>query len=123
MNLPPVFTILSGDTNVTDIIGVNPTRCYLFAAAPQNTQQPFVTWHVSTSTPENHLDRLPVVDQDRVQVDCWATSPTVCIQLAGAVRDALELHTHMITKLNMGKDPDTNLHRWVLEFTFWTGRN
>ena len=122
MNLPPVFTILSGDTNVTDIIGSSPTRCYLFGAAPQNTPQPFVTWQVAVSTPENHLDRLPVVDQDRVQVDCWATSPTVCIQLAGAVRDALELHTHMITKLNMGKDPDTNLHRWVLEFVFWTGR-
>ena len=122
MNLPPVFTVLSGDTSVTDIIGASPTRCYLFGTAPQNTPQPYVTWQVAVSTPENHLDRLPVVDQDRVQVDCWATSPTVCIQLAGAVRDALELHTHMITKLNMGKDPDTNLHRWVLEFTFWTGR-
>jgi hypothetical protein len=57
-----------------------------------------------------------------VQIDVWAQSPTVCIQLCGLIRDALEPHAHMINRLNMGMDPDTNLHRWVLEFTFWTGR-
>ena len=122
MNLPPVFALLSGESSITDILGTAPTRVYLFGAAPQNTPQPYVTWSLPVSNPENSMSELPRVDRDRVQIDVWAQSPTVCIQLCGLIRDALEPHAHMINRLNMGMDPDTNLHRWVLEFTFWTGR-
>lgn len=122
MNLPPIFSLLAAETTITDLLGESPTRIYLFGTAPQNTSQPYVTWSLPVSTPENHLDRLPVVDRDRVQVDVWATDPGKCIEVAGAIRDVLEQHAHMITRLNMGRDPDTNLHRWVLEFVFWTGR-
>ena len=122
MNLPPVFSLLQASGSVTNIIGASPTRAYLFGTAPQNTPEPYLTWQLPVSVPENHLDRLPVVDNDRVQIDLWAQDPNDCINLAGAVRDALEPHAHMITKLNMGMDADSNLHRWVLEFTFWTPR-
>jgi len=122
VNIPPVFTLLAGESSITDILGIAPTRVYLFGTAPQNTPQPYVTWQLPVSNPENHLSKLPVVDRDRVQIDVWAQDPTVCIQLCGLIRDALEPHAHMINRFNMGHDPQTNLHRWILEFTFWTPR-
>lgn len=122
MNLPNVFQLLAGDSSVTDILGTAPTRVYLFDNAPQDTPEPYVTWQIVVSTPENSHSELPRVDQDRVQVDIWALNQATCIDLAGKVRDAIEPTAHMITKINMGKDPDTKLFRWVLEFTFWTGR-
>lgn len=123
MNIPPVFTALAAASDVTDIIGTNPVRCYLFGEAPQDVAQPFVTWTIVSSVPENCLEGLPVVDNDRVQVDCWARDPLTCINLATAVRDTLEAKTHMINKLNMQRDPDTRYYRWMLEFSFWTGRS
>lgn len=122
MNLPNVFQLLAGDSNVTDILGTAPTRVYLFDNAPQDTPEPYVTWQIVVSTPENSHSELPRVDQDRVQIDIWSLDQATCIDLAGKVRDAIEPTAHMINKINMGKDPDTKLFRWVLEFTFWTGR-
>ena len=122
MNLPNVFQLLAGDSSVTDIIGTSPTRCYLFGDAPQGEVNPFVTWSVVVSTPENHLTKLPVVDADRVQIDAYALDQQTLVTLCGRIRDAIEPHAHMITKINMGKDPDTDLFRWVLEFRFFTSR-
>lgn len=122
MNLPNVFQLLAGDSSVTDILGTAPTRVYLFDNAPQNAPEPYVTWQVVVSVPENSHSELPRVDSDRVQLDIWALDQATCIDLAGKVRDAIEPHAHMITKINMGRDPDTQLFRWALEFRFWTGR-
>ena len=122
MNLPPIFTTLSNDSNVTQYIGTNPTRCYLFGTAPQNTDEPYVVWHLPSSVPENHLDKLPVVDFDRVQLDVFAVNPLDCLNLCEAIRDALEPLGHMVLKLDMGKDEPANLHRWILQFNFWTAR-
>ena len=122
MNLPNVFQILAADTSVTEIIGTSPTRCWIFGNAPQTIISPYVTWQIPVSVPENHLSKLPVVDNDRVQIDVYALDQQTVITLAGRIRDAIEPHAHMITKINMGKDPDTKLFRWVLEFTFWTPR-
>lgn len=122
MNLPPVFTTLKNSSAVTNLIGTNPTRCYLFGTAPQGTQQPYVVWSLPSSVPENHLDRLPVVDFDRVQLDVYATNPLDCLNLCKAIRDALEPLGHMVLKLDMGKEEPSNLHRWILQFNFWTAR-
>ena len=122
MNLPPVFTTLKNDTNVTQYIGTNPTRCYLFGTAPQGAAEPYVVWHLPSSVPENHLDRLPVVDFDRVQLDVYAVDPLDCLNLCAAIRDALEPLGHMVLKLDMGKEEPENLHRWILQFNFWTAR-
>lgn len=122
MNLPPIFTLLKASSAVTQIIGTNPTRCFLFGTAPQNTPEPYVTWHLPSSTPQNQLDRLPVVDFDRVQLDVFAVNPLDCLNLCAAIRDALEPHGHMVLKLDMGKEEPENLHRWILQFNFWTAR-
>jgi hypothetical protein len=122
MNLPPVFTTLKASSAVTDIIGTNPTRCYLFGTAPQNTPEPYVVWSLPSSTPENHLDKLPVVDFDRVQLDVYAVNPLDCLNLCAAIRDALEPLGHMVLKLDMGKEEPENLCRWILQFNFWTAR-
>lgn len=122
INLPPVFPILSAAPAVTNIIGTKPVRCFLFGTAPQGTQQPYVVWSIPSRVPENHLNKLPVVDFDRVQLDVYATDPIKCLELCKAIRDALEPHGHMVLMFDMGKEETENLNRWVMDFNFWTAR-
>lgn len=120
--LPEVFPMLAGDGEVVSMIGSAPVRAYEFGFAPQTVAVPYVTWFLSSGRPDNCLDGVAPVDEDTVQVDCWARSRAEAKQLAQAVREAIEPEQYLTSVSGVSVDPDTKRFRITLTFTFWTPR-
>lgn len=120
--LPPVFQALKSSTAVKDIVGQNPPRIYRHGEAPQEVQQPYITWFVVTTTPENNLSGLPPCDLIPVQVDCWHPTDAGIVLLATAVRDAIEPLAHMTGMPINTRDRETKLYRIALQFDWWINR-
>jgi hypothetical protein len=117
--LPPIYTILSSNTAVAAIAA---DRIYPHGEAPQNVERPYVTWFLVSGLPENELDGLPDVDRCAVQIDCWADDGTGAVQLASAVRDAIEPHAHVTNIALNGKEPETGLYRFAIQTDYWLSR-
>lgn len=88
--LAPVFRTI-GTSAVKAIVG---DRIYGSGNAPQNTERAYITWFTVVGQPYDQISGAPDGDNDAVQIDCW-TGPAddqerVCIDLATAVRDALD---------------------------------
>lgn len=120
--LPPIFALLKAAPAVTAIVGVNPTKVFRHGAAPQGTVAPYVVWSVISDVPENNLSDLPPVDRVTVQVDCYHTTDQGVVDLATAVRNALELHGHMTGMPINQRETDTKLYRIALQFDFFLAR-
>ena len=114
-----VYSDLVGDPTVSALVGT-PPRIYPHGRVPPKTVYPYVVFS-SYGTPENTLSEVPLVDNTRIQVDCYATNqgggqPSISL-VAKAVRDALERVYSMLsfTEHN-GPDPVTGSYRATLEF-------
>lgn len=117
--LPPIYTILSGDSGVAALVG---TRIYPHGEAPEGVARPYVTWFMVTGIPENELDDLPSVDRCPVQIDCWSETSAGVVALAMAVRDAVESHSHMTAAPFNGREPETKLYRIAIQIDYWLSR-
>ena len=127
--LPPVFTLLTASSAVTDIVGTNPSRIFPNGIVPQAETYPAISWIVVSGQPENMLADRTNVDNLRVQLDCWATSFGVVDALYEAVRSALEGAAYLVAmndplglKTNLGYDPVPKLFRMSADWSFWVGR-
>lgn len=123
MMLPPIFAILSTDSNVLSLVGMSPVRIYRHGAAPQATAVPYVTWSVISGTPQNTLSELPKVDACAVQIDCWSEQPGVVEDLAVAIRAALEPFAHMTGFGPNARDFETQRYRLTMQFDYWLDRD
>ena len=123
MMLPPIFAILSADSNVRSLVGTAPVRIYRHGAAPQATLVPYVTWSVISGTPQNTLSELPKVDACTVQIDCWTNDPGTVEDLAVAVRAALEPVAHMTGFGPNSRDFETQRYRLTMQFDYWLDRD
>lgn len=117
--LPPIFDILTGDAQVSGIVG---DRVYPHDAAPQDVARPYVTWFVVAGPPENVLDGPPPVDKFTLQIDCWNQASQGVLDLAAAVRNALEPHCHITNQLQNRRDPETRLYRYGFELDYFLSR-
>ena len=115
--LPPVFGLL----NNSSVNSIADGRIFA-GIAPQGTADPYITWHVITGTPANSVSDTPCADNSRVQIDCWSTDKQTAINLATAVRDSMETDTHMLNNRGLTFDDAAQLHRYQLDFSFWTFR-
>lgn len=104
---PPIFSVCSAVTAVTDLLGAAPCRLYLFGAAPQGVAKPYAVWQLIGGAPDNCLGDLPDLDGFSVQVDVYATSASGARSVAQALRDAIEPHAYITAWLPDRKDPDT----------------
>jgi hypothetical protein len=116
--VPPVQQTLTAASAVTAIVG---SRIYQ-SIAPQDITQPYVVWSVVTSAPGNNLSETPEYDDQRVQIDCWSTNQSQARQLGQAVRDAIEVYTHIVYGPWNDYEPDTKLHRWSMDSEWWQDR-
>lgn len=117
--LPLVYQLLHGDSGVSGIVG---TRIYRHGDAPQDVQLPYITWSVTTATPENVLSGAPRVDAMDVQVNCWGNDDADIEHLGECVRDAIESAHHITDGPTNGRDPETMRYRISFIFTFWNDR-
>lgn len=120
MFLPPVYGTLIASSAVSAIAQ---TRIYPHADAPQGATRPYITWHIVSGVPQNSLSNLPDIDNISVQVDCWDMSATSVVDLAQAVRNAIEPYAHMVAIPFNSRDTETRLYRMTLQFDWWLNRD
>jgi hypothetical protein len=120
--LPPIFALLKASGAVTSIVGTTPARIYRHGIAPQGAVPPYVVWSVISGVPENNLSELPPVDRVTVQVDCYHTADQGVVDLATAVRDALEPYGHLTGMPVDQRETETNLYRIALQFDIFQPR-
>lgn len=119
----PVFTLLSASAALKVIVGTNPVRVWMDTVPPGESQErPYITWTVVGGAPENYLEGAPTIDNGRIQVDTWSKDKLQCHSMAKLVRNLLEARSHMIGVPVSSFEPDTQLYRYTLEFSFWTPR-
>lgn len=120
--LPPIFTTLKASPAVTAIVGATPPRVYRHGHVPQGTAAPYVAWLVIGADPENNLSDAPPTDRLILQVDCYHSTDGGIVDLAQAVRDALEPHAHLTGIPIDQREAETNLYRIALQFDWWLSR-
>ncbi|APC45952.1 hypothetical protein QHH_40 [Halomonas phage QHHSV-1] len=108
---PPIFPVCAADPAVTALLGTGPTRLYPFGEAPQGVALPYAVWQVVTGSPENFLGDRPDIDGLTVQVDVYAATGSSAIEVAEALRDAIEPHAHIVRWGGQETDPDTSRRR------------
>ena len=117
--LPPIYPTLSAWPAVSAIVG---NRIYPHADAPQDVAAPYVTWFMAGGAPVNTMSESPIVDQITVQIDCWHSTSAGVVQLASAVRDAIEPHAHITGYPINAKDTETQRYRIGLQLDWWLSR-
>lgn len=120
--LPNIYQILRESAQVKAIVGASPSRIYRHESAPQDTTKPYITWLVITGLPQNTLSEAPEIDAMSVQIDCWHQTDKGVEALAVAVRDAMEVVSHMTGIILNEREQQTKLYRVALQFDVWLDR-
>ena len=106
---------------VRAIVGADP-RIYGSGSAPQGVVAPYITWFVVVGVPYDHLSGAPGADSDSIQIDCWAgphdDQEIVCVNLARAVRDALDAAGQANRIIINTREDDTGLFHIGLQVDF-----
>jgi len=119
---PEIYEVLAANTDVTDLIGTTPCRCYPFGEAPQGVARPYVTWQIVSGMPNNNLDSVPTIDMFSVQIDCWAETGTGSRVLAAAVRDAIETRSNITAWRGEDRDKETHYYRYSFDADWFVKR-
>lgn len=120
--IPPLFAILKDNGAVTALLGENPLRVFPFDEAEEGVEYPYATYTVPTGEPQNTMDKIPQIDKLSTQVDVWGKTHASALDVAAAIRDALEPYAHMVGLGSMSRDPETKSYRVRLDFDFFTER-
>jgi len=108
---PPIFEVVSADSDVQTNLGVSPTRFYPFGEAPTGVDKPYAVWQFVTGIPENYINEIPDTDTMSIQVDVFADTALQVRDVAQALRDAVEPHAHVVSWRGESRDPDTRNYR------------
>lgn len=113
---PPLYTVLSSDSAVTDIVD---GRIYPHGEAPQDVTRPYVTWQVVSAVPENGIDCPPDIDAWSIQINCLSMTSAGVIQLAEAVRNAVQPFGHITNIPINQRDAETRLYWIAMDMDWW----
>lgn len=125
----PLYQILGGSAAVRGYIGTPPAmRAYPHGRAADKAAYPYVTWRAVSGIPETTLSEDPVVDQERIQVDCWTENSGVGASqikdFAKAVRRAIEPFYNVLSYAQSdGPDPTTGSYRVTFDIIVWADRD
>lgn len=120
---PPIFQFAAASAAVTDLLGQDPVRFFLFGEAPEKGTVPYAVWQTSFGSPENKLAGTPDADTWGAQVDCYAHTASVARSVAKALRDAFEPHGYVVSWNMDVRDPATRLWRYGFTVEFLTHRS
>jgi hypothetical protein len=90
--------------------------------AEQGTVTPYIVWQHVISPINNTLGGASNIQNSRVQVDCYASSPAARRTLADAVVAAFDvtpLKNVQLSRQNL-YESDTKLFRTMLDFSIWS---
>ncbi len=121
MILEQIYSIITSDQNVIDIMG---TRLFPMRLEQEpKTALPAAVYQVITTDPENSLDGDSGLDLVRLQIKAWADTYTVAQSLGAAIRSALTgaASLQLVTELvDDDQDETTKSYVVVMQFSVWS---
>jgi hypothetical protein len=120
--IPPIFDLCLASPAVIALLGSNPLRLFSFGLAEDGVAKPYATWQTISGSPENYLGDLPDADSWVVQVDIWALNANQTLDIARAMRDALEPDAYITGWGNQSFEPETMLYRYNFTVDFIVNR-
>ena len=118
MITPNVYSRLS----VPGVTAIVADRIFSHGTAPQGTPYPMITWQVKTGGRANQLSGLPSADSHRIQIDGYSEDRAQVIALGEAIDEALELSAHCVGQIGPMLDPEAQVWRVALDYSFWSIR-
>lgn len=117
-----IIDILGADAGVTAIVGTGDDARIVPLTRPQDVAVPAITVSGISLTPTNYLGGDANLDENRVQVDCWADDYSGARALAAACRAAITA-----TGILMLSDLDnfdasaelSGIYRVTQEYSLW----
>ena len=125
---PPVFQKLKDSTAVMALVSKDAkVRIYRHGRAPQPSSdaipsEPYITWQIVVGVPENNLSDPPPMDRQTVQIDMYHQTDKGIVDLAIAVRNAIEPYAHMTGQPVDEQERETNLFHIAQEFDWFVPR-
>lgn len=116
MSATEVYSILSGHTPLTDIVG---TGIYP-GVRPQGTSLPATRYKFVGGRPENKLDGGAEIDNRDVQVDGYSTDYDEALDVFNKARDAMEAAGYYLVSGPLDfYDEDSKIFQYSGDFSIW----
>jgi len=94
--MAPIAQVLFNDPTVMSLLGPKILRFYNFGNQPiTNPVYPYAVYQNYAGSPENYLGTLPDADTFSLQVDVYSPKGDECVNVAKAIRDAIEPHSYI----------------------------
>jgi hypothetical protein len=119
---PPIYATVAASSDVTNLIGTNPVRFYLFDEAPGDPVYPYAVWGTNFGIPQNKLCGVPDMDSWSVDVDVFSNTASTARAVAEAIRDAVEPSAHIVAWRGESKDLETRAFRYSFTLDWWASR-
>ena len=119
---PPLFELISDDSDISAIFGTDPVRVWPFGSAPDEADLPYAVWQTVSGGPENYISNTPDMDTFLVQIDVYAETATEAREGAEALRDAIEPYAHITAWRGESRDTETKNYRYSFDIEFLTAR-
>jgi hypothetical protein len=117
----PFYSVVSVASAVTALLGSGANIRLYPDEAPQGTQPPYAVYTHIVGIPQSQLVGAPGIDAHTVQVDCYSKTRDQALQLAGAIRAAVETRGDL-TLRGMTRDPQTRLYNYQFDIEWLTPR-
>jgi len=118
--LPPVYQTLRASSAVVAFVG---DRIGPHGVVGQDETRPYITWQVTLGDPHVNLSDPPPSDFTTIQIDCYHAEAREVVNLAEAVRDALDAQMIVNRLIVNVRDFDTKLYRIGFDADFITQRD
>ncbi|WP_277977386.1 DUF3168 domain-containing protein [Pantoea endophytica] len=113
--IAPIFPVCASSSAVNSLIGGERLRLYPFGLQDDGVIYPYAVWQNISGEPENYLNQRPDADSFSLQVDVYADTPDEAIDVAAALRDAIEPHAHITRWGAQSRDSETKRYRFSFD--------
>ncbi|MCU5775230.1 tail completion protein gp17 [Winslowiella arboricola] len=120
--IAPIFKVCAASADVIALLGYSPLRFYPFGQNADVPTYPYAVWQNITGVPENYLAGRPDADSYTLQVDMYANSVEQVIEVARALRDAIEPHAYITRWGNQEQDSETKRYRYSFDVDWIVSR-
>lgn len=115
MIMPPIFLAASLSQEVTDLIGSDPMRLFMFGVAPQSENRPYAVWQIISGNPQNYLNQRPDSEGVTIQIDSYAQTASLSADILSSIERAIELNCHVTAYRGTSFESDTKLYRTAMD--------
>lgn len=121
--IPPIFAVCSADAAVKSLLGDSPVRLYPFGLQDDVRVYPYAVWqNIPGGGPENYLNQRPDADKYSLQVDIYGDTPMQSMNVARALRDAIEGKAYITRWGDQTRDPETKRYRYSFDVDWIVSR-